>query len=455
MFSLNVVRRTSPASRFVRTFSIGLVEPRVAVVGAGPAGFYASQNILKNLPDSRIDIFEALPVPFGLVRFGVAPDHPEVKNCISTFNKVGTNERVNLIGNTSLGKDVTLADLLSNYHAVLCTYGVADDKLLNIPGESRTGVVSARDLVSLYNGSPDSDMSMVKCLDTDTVAIIGVGNVALDVARLILAPLDMLRETDVSDTWMEMRLKSRVKKVVILGRRGPLNVSFTIKELREMTKLNDVQSILSPGDFEGVQEQLGSLERPRKRLTDLMLKTLKTGLTPKCEKSWELKLWRTPVNIIGAEHVSGIQLCDTRDKQVIETVDCGLIVRSVGYSSVKVDPDLPWDLTRHVVTNNDGRVDTCPGLYTAGWLATGPRGVIIDTMNMAFKVAANIVTDLSSQELETKPGMAGIKHKLDRSTSWQDWEKIDAEEVRRGKEKGKYRDKIVSVDEMMKIINDN
>ena len=161
------------------------------------------------------------------------------------------------------------------------------------------------------------------------------------------------------------------------------------------------------------------------------------------------------MNIIGAEHVSGIQLCDTRDKQIIEAVDCGLIVRSVGYSSVKVDPDLPWDLTRHVVTNNDGRVDTCPGLYTAGWLATGPRGVIIDTMNMAFKVAANIVTDLSSQELETKPGMAGIKHKLDRSTSWQDWEKIDAEEVRRGKEKGKYRDKIVSVDEMMKIINDN
>ena len=371
----------------------------------------------------------------------------------SIILQVGTNERVNFIGNTRLGTEVTLAELLSNYHAVLCTYGVADDKLLNIPGETRAGVVSARDLVSLYNGSPDWDTSLVTSLDTDTVAIIGVGNVALDVARLILAPLDVLKETDVSDTWLEMRSKSRVKRVVIIGRRGPLNVAFTIKELREMTKLEGVQSILNPEDFDGVQEQLDSLERPRKRLTDLMLKTLKTGSNPSCDQAWELKLWRTPVSILGDEHVTGIELCDTRHKHVSETVDCGLIVRSVGYSSVSVDPDLPWDTSRHVITNTDGRVDTCPGLYTAGWLATGPRGVIIDTMNMAFKVAANIVTDLSSQQLTEKPGMSGIRQKLTRSTSWQDWEKIDEEEVRRGKEKGKYRDKIVSVDEMMKIIN--
>ena len=169
------------------------------------------------------------------------------------------------LGNTRLGQDVSLSALLANYHAVLCTYGAAEDRLLGIPGESLAGVVSARDLVSLYNGAPDSNLSLAaSSLDTDTVAVVGMGNVALDVARLILAPVDVLRKTDVSDTWLEMRANSRVKRVVVIGRRGPLNVSFTIKELREMIKLPAVQSVINPSDFEGVKEQLKSLERPRK-----------------------------------------------------------------------------------------------------------------------------------------------------------------------------------------------
>ena len=148
---------------------------------------------------------------------------------------------------------------------MLCTYGAAEDRVLGIPGEFLAGAVSARDLVSLYNGAPDSDLSpAASSLDTDTVAIMGMGNVALDVARPILAPVDVLRKTDVSDTWLEMRAKSRVKRVVVIGRRGPLNVSFTIKELREMIKLPAVQSVINPSDFEGVKEQLKSLERPRK-----------------------------------------------------------------------------------------------------------------------------------------------------------------------------------------------
>ena len=314
--------------------------------------------------------------------------------------------------------------------------------------------MSARDLVSLYNGSPDSDLGLTSCLDTDTVAIVGVGNVALDVARLILSPVDMLRKTDVSDTWLQMRANSRVKKVVVIGRRGPLNVSFTIKELREMIKLKSVQTLINPSEFDGVQEQIGKLERPRKRLTELLLKTMNIEQGSH-DQSWELKLWRTPVSVLGDESVTGLELRDTRDTALTETLDCGLVVRSVGYSSVQADTQLPWDDTKRVISNEEGRARDTPGLYTAGWLGTGPRGVIIDTMNTAFRVAANIVSDLSSQTLQDKPGRSGLQSSLENRTSWDDWNLLDQEEIRRGKQKGKYRDKIVSVDEMLDFLNRN
>ena len=382
----------------------------------------------------------------------MAPDHPEVKNCITTFNKVGVSDRVKFIGNTRLGHDVSLSDLLSNYHAVLCTYGAAQDKQLNIPGESLAGVVSARDLVSLYNGAPHCDTSLSTCLDTETVAIVGVGNVALDVARLILAPVHTLRTTDVTETWLEMRSKSKVKKVVIIGRKGPLNVSFTIKELREMTKLKGIKTFLSQNDFEGVKDQLSSLERPRKRLTELMLKHVSESPASSVDQCWQLKLWRTPVRILGDDSVTGIELSDSRDNKISETVDCGLVVRSVGYKSSQADPDLPWDTMTSVIPNTDGRVSQCPGLYVAGWLATGPRGVIIDTMNTAFKVAANMVEDLKRVELPNKPGSEGLAVKLSHSTTWKDWEIIDKEEVSRGEKMGKYREKIVDVQEMLQTL---
>ena len=314
--------------------------------------------------------------------------------------------------------------------------------------------MSARDLVSLYNGSPDSDLGLTSCLDTDTVAIVGVGNVALDVARLILSPVDMLRKTDVSDTWLQMRANSRVKKVVVIGRRGPLNVSFTIKELREMIKLKSVQTLINPSEFDGVQEQLGKLERPRKRLTELLLKTMNIEQGSH-DQSWELKLWRTPVSVLGDESVTGLELRDTRDTALTETLDCGLVVRSVGYSSVQADTQLPWDDTKRVISNEEGRARDTPGLYTAGWLGTGPRGVIIDTMNTAFRVAASLVADLTTHQLDQRQGLEGVGEGVRGATSWADWERLDREELRRGESKGKARDKIVRIQEMMEVIRDS
>merc|ERR1719342_103082 len=198
---------------------------------------------------------------------------------------------------------------------------------------------------------------------------------------------------------------------------------------------------MSEADFDGVREPLTTLERPRKRLTELMLKSLNQGTNSE-DKSWELKLWRTPNEILGDDAVTGIELSDSRDPGISEIVECGLVVRSVGYSSSQADPQLPWDSDKCVMPHNDGRVG--PGLYTAGWLATGPRGVIIDTMNTAFKVAANIASDLNGRNLEEKKGRIGLEKKLVKSTSWEDWEKIDKEEVRRGELVGKSREKIVS-----------
>ena len=291
-------------------------------------------------------------------------------------------------------------------------------------------------------------------LDTDTVGIVGVGNVALDCARLLLAPLDSLRGTDVTEEWLALRAASRVRRVLLLGRRGPQHVSFTIKEFRELTRLPDCTAELRPEDFTGVREQLGSMERPRKRLTELMLKTMDSRGGGGERKGWGLRLWSRPVRIVPAGDtgwVGGLEVEDTRQQGgQVERLECGLVVRSVGYRATCPDPSLPFCSERGVVPNTGGRVG--PGLYTAGWLATGPRGVIIDTMNTAFRVAANIVQDLQEAgPLQEKSGRAGLEHFLHNSTNWKQWLKIDNEEERRGQLKGKPRDKIISINEMLRI----
>jgi len=443
--------------------------PQIAVVGAGPAGFYATQHIIKALPHAQVDIYEKLPVPFGLVRYGVAPDHPEVKNCITTFTKTAQSQNVNFFGNISLGKEISLNDLMENYNAVLLSYGVEEDKLLGVEGETLTNILAARDVVNLYNGFPGYKDLQIN-LDTETVMIVGVGNVSLDVARMILSPVDVLKKTDVTESWLEQLARSKVKRVVLVGRRGPLEVSFTIKELRELVKLQNARPVMNKVDYDGVREKLNSLERPRKRLTDLLVKTaldvpdVKTQEKwDKANLEWELKLYRSPLRFLAGSDkktvgsaVLGINVADGKGSVVAtgdeEVVDCGLVIRSVGYKSIRVDPSLPFDPRRGVVPNEAGRVRELPGLYTAGWLGTGPRGVIIDTMNTAFKVGAVIVEDLMKGKLEIKSGSSELKYKLGNSTSWTDWESIDKEECRRGDVSGKPREKFFLVEDMLNTL---
>uniref|UniRef100_A0A1A9ZUR3 NADPH:adrenodoxin oxidoreductase, mitochondrial n=1 Tax=Glossina pallidipes TaxID=7398 RepID=A0A1A9ZUR3_GLOPL len=437
---------------------------KICIVGAGPAGFYAAQYLLKHLKDCQVDLIEKLPVPFGLVRFGVAPDHPEVKRVIHTFNKTAMSPRFQFFGNVSLGRDVTLQQLKSWYHVVLLTYGADKDRQLDIPNEREMKVLSAREFVSWYNGLPGAE-NLQPDLSGDSVTIIGQGNVAIDVARILLRPVDDLKKSDITSYALDVLSSSKVKKVYLVGRRGPLQVAFTIKELREMLKLPRVSTIWKSEDFEGVKEVVDTLPRPRKRLVELMLKSLKEQQQIQVENDKKF----LPIFLRSPKFLNGREVTFTINKleqdralptNATEMLKTDLILRSIGYEASCADADIHFNTKSGCVSNENGRVVSCkhehtvdPGLYVAGWLATGPTGVILTTMNNAFLVAKAICDDITIGNLkvdETKPGVAEwLKTKP--VVTWKGWNKIDIEEVKRGQLLGKPREKIVKIEELLTV----
>lgn len=468
MFKLTRYLRSTIPLPSCRHSSSQAIVPRVAVVGAGPAGFYATHNIIKTRSDVLVDIFDKLPVPFGLVRFGVAPDHPEVKNCINHFTKTAENPRVRYIGNAALGQDFSLASLRDKYHAVLLTYGAEEDKLLGVPGEDLDNVLAGRSVVSLYNGYPGYQDLKIN-LDTDTAMVLGIGNVAIDLARMILTPVDILRKTDCTEAWLDQLTRSRVKRVVLVGRRGPLQVSFTVAELRELVKLPGSRPVMDRGDYVGVKELIPQIPRNRKRLTELLVKTAMEEADKKikenwrkADKEWQLKLLRSPLRFEGEGSVARVVLGKNRiiggglgDKVEAtgeeEVVDCGLVLRSIGYKSVRADPDLPFDARRGIVPNEDSRVVGSPGLYVSGWLATGPRGVIADTQASAFLAGGVVANDLSKLCQAPRAGWEEVVCSS-RTTSWQDWVNIDFFEQQQAGDRPRV--KVTEVEKMLELIEE-
>ena len=452
---------------------------KVAVVGSGPAGFYVAQHLLKHGPDRlSVDIYERLPVPFGLVRYGVAPDHPDVKNVDTTFSKVAKHPRARFVGNVAIGQDLKVSELRNHYHIVVLAYGAAKDRQLDVPGENLGNVLSARSFVGLYNGLPEVADTKINLDSHDTAVIVGVGNVALDVARMLLTPIDILMKTDITEEALDLLKNSRIRRVHVVGRRGPLDVSFTIKELREMVNLQGCTPRFDRAMFEPIKDVVANLKRPRKRLTELMVKTALDHPTPKQQelwnrgdKEWHLSLLRTPVEILSKssdpKSVGGIKLVKNmqEDGQVVpteefETIDCGLVLKSIGYKSVRVEEGIPYDERKGIVPNDGGRVEECAGLYCAGWLATGPRGVIVDTMTEAFRVAQNILEDISSDcHSEEKSGYATVdkifQERNIRPVSFEDWERIDAEEKALGEVSGKPREKFTDITKMVSVLKAN
>lgn len=446
---------------------------QVCIVGAGPAGFYAAMQLSKKLDSVNIDIIEKLPVPFGLIRYGVAPDHPEVKNVINQFTKVAKQSNVNFYGNICLGRDIYLNQLRQHYDAVLLTYGAEEDKTLGIENEDAKNVIGARNFVGWYNGLPN-DKDLKVDLSCRTAAILGQGNVALDVARILLTPIDELKKTDIPEHVISALAESKVNELYLVGRRGPLQVAFTIKELREQLKLRNCQTIWREKDFENVENLVPSLARPRKRLTELMLKSLhENNIHEDNPHTTYFKpiFFRSPNKFLVNDEgrVTGVELNCTKlvgasldDQKCVPTdqkeiLNCNLAFRSIGYKSICADNDLRF--SNGLLANNKGVVeDGCKNLakvYVAGWLGTGPVGVILHTMGNAFQVAKLICDDLCSTDTTSKGGFVEIKKLLtqkdDDIIDWTGWEKIDSYEIEQGKIRGKPREKICCTKQMIEI----
>uniref|UniRef100_A0A8D2B168 NADPH:adrenodoxin oxidoreductase, mitochondrial n=1 Tax=Sciurus vulgaris TaxID=55149 RepID=A0A8D2B168_SCIVU len=455
--------------------------PQICVVGSGPAGFYTAQHLLKHA-QAHVDIYEKQLVPFGLVRFGVAPDHPEVKNVINTFTQTARSDRCAFWGNVAVGRDVTVPELQGAYHAVVLSYGAEDHQTLEIPGEELPGVFSARAFVGWYNGLPENQ-ELVPDLSCNTAVILGQGNVALDVARILLTPPEHLEDlllckTDITEAALGVLRQSQVKTVWIVGRRGPLQVAFTIKELREMIQLPGTRPILDSADFLGLQDRIKEVPRPRKRLMELLLQTATEKPGPgaahqaMATRTWGLRFFRSPQQVLPSpdgRRAAGVRLAVTRLEGVgeaaqavptgdVEDLPCGLVLSSVGYKSRPVDPSVPFDFKRGVIPNIEGRVVDVPGLYCSGWVKRGPTGVINTTMTDSFLTSQMLLQDLKAGLLPSgpRPGFAAIQALLSsrgvRPVSFSDWEKLDAEEVSRGQGAGKPREKLVDPQEMLRLL---
>jgi ferredoxin/flavodoxin---NADP+ reductase len=417
-------------------------ELNVAVVGSGPAGLYTAEALVKQaaaLPDPvrvRVDVLDRLPTPYGLVRYGVAPDHKSIKSIAEYLRKVLESPDVRFIGGVHFGEDVTRADLLGAYDAVVYATGAMRDRRLGIPGEDLPGSYAATDFVNWYCGHPDVGPDSFT-LDAESVAVIGVGNVAVDVARILARDPADLHTTDVPQPVLERLMASKVREVHMIGRRGPAYAKFTTKELRELGELSGVE-IVVPADeadldrFDGTGAGAGLAESDRRVRGNLVairkwvpdpgsgsgsggqeLPGDRGG--PGHTRTLTLRFWLRPVEITGDDQVTGLTLERTRLDEngafqgtgELETLDVQMVLRSVGYQSVPLD-GVPFDESHAVVPNDQGRVlgpdgQPLPGEYVAGWLKRGPTGVIGTNKSDATETVHALLSDLLGEEAVDVP----------------------------------------------------
>ena len=366
---------------------------RVAVVGSGPAGFFATDALLSSGEPVEVDLFERLPTPWGLVRLGVAPDHPELKTASRVFEKTAAKEGFRFFGNVEIGRDLIHTDLRQLYDAVIYTVGAQTDRRLGIPGEDLPGSWPATVFVAWYNGHPDyQDLEFD--LSPARAVVIGNGNVAIDVARMLARTREELAPTDATDQSVAAITASGLREIVMLGRRGPVQAAFTPPELKELGELGGSDVVIDPADLELDPASEAALEADRaraKRNVDILREFAAREPVGK-PKRLVLRFLVSPVQIVGDGKVEAIEV--VRNELVAgadgsiravptgehETIPCGLVFRSVGYQGVAV-PGVPFDADRATVRNVGGRVvdergDPIPGVYCAGWIKRGPSGVI-------------------------------------------------------------------------------
>jgi ferredoxin--NADP+ reductase len=442
--------------------------PRAAVIGAGPSGFYTADQLLN--AGFEVDLYDALPTPFGLVRAGVAPDHPKIKSVIRVYMRTAGHEDFRFFGGIQLGRDVTREELLARYHTVVYAVGTSTDRRLGIPGEDRPGVHAATEFVAWYNGHPDfAERSFG--LNDGRAVVIGNGNVAIDVARMLILDPGELTRTDTADHALDALAVAGVTEVVLLGRRGPAEAAFTNPELRELGELARADVIVDPAQVEDVSEPDDATARRNLEILRSYARREPSGKSHRLE----FRFLRSPIEILGERPdgpVSGVRVSVNRlvlgpggriqaePTGVEEVIECGLVLRSIGYRGVPL-PGIPFDERRGLISNANGRVvdvdGVCPGEYVVGWIKRGPSGVIGTNKKDAADTVARITEDAVQSALNnpTAPDReevsAWLSERVPDHVTWAGWEAIDAHESALGRPLERPRVKLVSIEELLRI----
>jgi ferredoxin--NADP+ reductase len=446
---------------------------RVAIVGSGPGGFYAAEALLAaSDPAVEVDVFEALPAPFGLVRYGVAPDHPKIKNVIERYQKTAEHPSFAFFGNTEVGRDISVEEMRRHYDTIVLASGAQTDRRLGIPGEDLPGSYTATEFVAWYNGHP-AYQERVFDLSCERAVVIGHGNVAVDVARILAKTVDELARTDITARALEALAASKVREVRMVGRRGPVQAAFTPVELKELGELADCDAVVDPADLELNDASRAELDvlkwRDAKKNYDLLV-----GFAARRPSGRSRRLvidfYRGPRELRGASRVEAVVLERNalagepgRQRAVgsgrLEDLACGALFRSVGYRGVPV-AGVPFDEKAGVVPNVEGRVTRdgvpVPGLYVVGWIKRGPSGVIGTNKPDATETVRHVLADAPRLPPCPEPSRAAVLDLLAsrgvRVVSYPDWCRIDAAEVARGAVAGKPREKFVDVGEMLSAV---
>lgn len=453
---------------------------RVAVVGAGPAGFYASDFLLQE--GFEVDVFDLLPTPFGLVRAGVAPDHPKIKSVTRAYERVARRPGFRFFGGVRVGEHVTRDELLARYHAVVYAFGAAADRRLGIPGEDLAGSHAATDFVAWYNGHP-GHADRTFDLSARRAVVIGNGNVALDVARMLVLDARTLAGTDVADHALTALAGSQVEEVVVLGRRGPAQAAFTNPELLELGDLDDVDVIVDPAELALDEHSAAWLasdaaDQTRRRNVEI-LRDYADRPPRGARRRIVFRFLRSPLEIVGDERgaVAALHVAVNRLEPAAttsggvrpvptgarETIACGLVLRSIGYRGLPL-AGVPFDERRGTIRNAGGRVvdadgEVRRGEYAVGWIKRGPTGVIGTNKRDAHETVALLAADRDAGALNVPDPAASdrdavaawLTARVGDLVGWDGWKAIDAHERMRGEPQGRPRVKLVRVPEMLDV----
>jgi len=444
----------------------------VAIVGSGPSGFYAAEALIKSDITVKVDVLERLPSPFGLVRSGVAPDHQKLKQAIKLYEKIAASPDFNLIANVTVGKDVTVEDLSESHHAVIFTCGAESDRKLGVPGEDLKGSHTATEFVGWYNGHPDYRDREFD-LSHDVAIIIGQGNVAADVSRILSKTVDELKHTDIAQHALDTLAESKIKEIHVIGRRGPAQAKLTPKELREFGELADCSPIVLEQDMILNPESEKELEEKSniasKKIYDLFYEFSKRDIDSSKSKKCFFSFLMGPKELVGNSRLEKVVLeknglsgepfkQSARGTGETIELESGILFRSIGYRGVPIE-GVPFHESWGTIPNDKGRVtdndnNVVSQFYTAGWIKRGPSGIIGTNRACSVETVGCLLQDLPNLDDGSKKlGAAAIYTILDsnniRHVNYAEWKKIDAKEIERGEPKGKPREKYTYIDEML------